>query len=524
MSIPFEGFIGESYQYANKYAAIERTVNWITEVNESQSEKKFKFSFSPSPSNAAFSQLPVPAPFNQANRGLVECRGAAYGVNGNTVFEIDGGGNFTSLGSIATDGRPVSMVVNGNGQIFIASAGLGYVLNTFPAITLVPITTDQFLGSSYATFQDGYVIVINPDQFHQFQISGDDDNPLNDATAWNASNFGVLSGQADRLVAIISSREYLRLLGSRRTQIYQNTGPQLIGNVIDTFPFRSYGQTYIETGCGAAFSLVDMGDSLMWIGEDARGQRACWRDLAFQPQRVSNFAVEAFWQSYPRIDDAVAFPYIWNGHLIYQITFPSACDTARNPTSRTWCYDATVSQLVGRPQWHERQFSNAQNFLIGRPEMFHCYAYGKHLVGSNGADGNPGAIYQYSDTTYTDCGTDYTGAQTQRPIVRDRIAPHLFELNKRILYNRIEIEMERGVGLDTGYAADPVLLLRYSDDGGYTWGQEYTLPVGRKGNYNIRVLLNRLGYARDRVFFVRCTDPVAWSIVGAELDITPCTS
>ena len=506
---------------------MEKTVNWLLVANEAGDETKWKFIFAPAPANAPFCQLPVQPPFNQRSRYLLELRGMAYGVNGTIVFSIDHNGQWTNIGSVQDDGNPVCMVANGNGQIFIASAGLGYVIPAGGgANSLIAINTDQFLGSSFATMQDNYIIVVSTQpgtgttvtNVAQFQVSGNDTTPAGDCTLWDATNYQPLQGQADRLVACISRREYLLLLGSRRSQVFVNQGS-------GSPPFASYNETFIETGCGAKCSVCDLGDSIMWIGEDERGQRAAWRAFNFQPQRVSNFAIEQQWQSYPRVDDAVAFTHIWRGHLLYQITFPSAVDSEGRPWPRTWQYDATTSQLIGRACWQERQFLNATNQLVGRPEVSHCFAYGRHLVGSNGADGNPGAVYQYSDRIYTDCGTDYSGLQSQRAMVRDRIAVHLWQENVRIFYHRIEFELERGIGLDgVGLGTNPVIMLRWSNDGGNTWSQEFQCPVGQIGQYRMRVFLNRLGYARDRIFWVRCSDPVAWSLLTAELDLTPGTS
>jgi hypothetical protein len=516
MSIPFPGFTGPSYQLTNRAAASERLVNWYCIPNESGgAESKFKLALEPSPGNAAFCPLPVPAPFNQRNRGLLELRGTAYGVNGTVAFSIDYGGNFTNLGTVADDGLPVSMVANA-GQIFIASAGNGYVIPAGGgAGSLIAVETGDFLGASYATFQDGYIIVVTPNS-NQIQISGSTTTPLGDATQWDAANVSIQAGQADLLQAVISSREYLRLLGSRRSQIYSNTGNA-------GFPFQSYNETFIETGIAAPFSLADLGDSLIWVGQDSRGMRACWRDAGFQPQRISTLAIEQAWQNYWRVDDAIAFSYVWKGHLVYRITFPSALQGGT--VSATWEYDATASQLAGMPLWSERQYLNGANVLTGRPELFHCYAYGRHLVGSGGADGNPGAIYQMSDTAFTDCGTDIAGNQSQRAIVRDRICPHLWSNNKRLIYNRIELELARGVGADGGgLGADPQILIRWSNDGGNTWSPEQQISAGKLGEYSRRVHFNRCGSGRDRIFWIRCSDPVYWAIVGAELDLQECAN
>ena len=452
MSQPFPGFIGPSYQLANRYAAIERTVNWYVVANEAPEEGKFHLGFEPSPGNQMFCFLPVPPPFNQPCRGLLELRGKAYGVNGTVVFSIDANGNYTNLGAVASDGKPVSMVANGNGQIFIASAGQGYVIAgsaVFPAGA-------GFLGAADSTFQDGYIIVVTPGT-NQFQISGSQDVPLGDATLWDAGNVSAQAGQADLLVAARSSREYLRLFGQRRSQVLYDAGSGGIG----AFPFQSYNETFIETGCGAQFSIADLGDSWVWIGQDARGVRACWRDGAFQPQRISTFAIEQIWEGYARIEDAVAFPYLWQGHLMYRITFPSAFKSSLGVfTAASWEYDATVSDLLKRHVWHERAYQTPLGYSVGRPELFHCYCYGLHLVGSGGADGNPGAIYQMG---------------------------HLGTINQ-----------------------SPQLLLRWSNDGGNTWGNEQNIPLGLQGQYGALAYYNRCGYARDRVFWLRYAEETEW--------------
>ena len=132
---------------------------------------------------------------------------------------------------------------------------------------------------------------------------------MGDATVWDAANVSIQAGQADYLRAIISSREYLHLMGHRRSQVYYDVGANGIGG----FPFQSFDETFIETGIAAPYSLVEFGDSMIWIGESSRGIRACWRMANFVPERISNFAVEQFWQKYAKLDDAVAFSYVWNG-------------------------------------------------------------------------------------------------------------------------------------------------------------------------------------------------------------------
>lgn len=449
-------------------------------ANESQEETKFKLCLEQCPANAPFSALPVPAPFNQPIIAMLEFQGIAYALFGCTVYgtqgchfaQVNSDGTYTELGasvipSHTTGGtgpwfEPGTLVGTGAGQIFInvginvanSSTGSSFVY-TVSSNTVDFISTDVsvpgggldqgLFGCLYGTFQDGYMLVIsaftNTPETKQFQISGTDSVPLGDIRYWDPANVSIQAGQADGLVAIISSREYVRLLGEKRSQVLYNAAQNGIGG----FPFQSYNETFIEVGIAARWSLCELPDSLVWIGKDSRGTFAAWRDFGFQPQRISTFAVEQFWQSYglTAISSAVAFPYLWKGHLFWQITFPGVA---------TWVYDATVSTLLNRPIWHERQFQSQPSTFTSRPEMFHCYAYGKHLVGSGGGDGNPGAIYQYADV-YQDC-VKYLGAQTTLPQVPFRTAPHIYNGTKRGIVNRIAIDGIRPMLLQKSTTGD----------------------------------------------------------------------
>ena len=111
-----------------------------------------------------------------------------------------------------------------------------------------------------------------------------------------------------------------------------------------------------------------------------------------------------------------------------------------------------------------------------------------------------------------------------RYIRRLRRAPHVNNDNTRVFLRRFELDLERGQGLATGQGSDPMVLLRLSRDGGQTWGEEIRMAAGALGAYTQRVLARRLGHARDTVFEVTVSDPIAWSLVGAWLDVEGGTS
>lgn len=505
--IPF-GFCEPSYQLTNKFAAVERTINWTLAPNETRgSESHYTGILEPTPGTIPFGPLPVPRPFNQRVRGLLGYRGLVFGVSGTAAWytknlSLAGGlvtcpaSGLQFLGLVVDDGSPVSIVGNGSGQIFVSTAsGNGYVI--YPTFTDLS-TNPGFLGSSYCTFQDGYIIVVTPRSqlapgaYNQIQISGTMATPVGDATQWDASFISEAIGQSDVLKAVISSREFLRLMGAARSQVFYNSGA--------TFPFVSYNSTYIEHGTMAPFSVVDLGDSLMWLGQDYRGVTACFRDFAFAPEAVSTWAIEQQWTKYPipALARATAFSYVWQGHKKYQITFPQAVppsDTGGAYLNATWEYDATASRIIGKPVWTELQFQRWDGVPCGLATPYHAFLNfsdasslldnwlsgwpSAHIVGSDGSDGNPGALYQLSANVFTNAAADPTGNQYRQPIIRTRITPHLYDSDKRIQYNRLTFDCTRGVGAIASAATSAAsFTVTVTDADGHTASVTCTIPAG----------------------------------------------
>jgi hypothetical protein len=111
-----------------------------------------------------------------------------------------------------------------------------------------------------------------------------------------------------------------------------------------------------------------------------------------------------------------------------------------------------------------------------------------------------------------------------RYIRRLRRAPHLHQEHRRVAYQTFALDLQRGQGVPSGQGRDPVVTLRLSRDGGRTWGEPVSMHAGRLGAYTTRVRARRLGQARDAVFEVTVSDPVAWSLVQAWLALEPGTS
>jgi hypothetical protein len=72
------------------------------------------------------------------------------------------------------------------------------------------------------------------------------------------------------------------------------------------------------------------------------------------------------------------------------------------------------------------------------------------------------------------------------------------------------------MGLDP-IETDPVAMIRYSCDGGYTWSAQLTRSLGKQGQGDRRAILNRIGMlkAKGLVVEISISDPVAFEFYGA---------
>jgi hypothetical protein len=105
--------------------------------------------------------------------------------------------------------------------------------------------------------------------------------------------------------------------------------------------------------------------------------------------------------------------------------------------------------------------------------------------------------------------------------VRVRRAPHVSNRQKHVVHDELELILETGEDVPlSGDGADPTLMLKWSDNGGFTWSNEHWRQGGATGQYSFIVRWQRLGSTRDtRVYELRIVDPVPRRILGAELQL-----
>lgn len=459
-------------------ADCQRTMNLYPEIVESGTGKS-RIVLHRVPGLRAFVTMPD-APV----RAIHETNSVVLVAAGDKLYRLSSSGAATELGAIAGGTGPVSIASNGS-EFFICSDGHGYLYNGSTLVAAGPPDPGQVV------FLDGYFIAFS-NGTETFWFSG-----LYDGSTWDGLDFGSAESDPDDLVSLVADHRELWLFGEKTIEPFVNAGSS------DLVFERVQGAT-IEQGCGAADSTIKLDNSLFWLGADDRGGRVLWRANGYTPVRVSNHAIEYAWAQYPRVDDAVAFGIIEDGHAFYQITFPSAQSREyihlSGTLGATWVYDCATQMWHQRGRWDSHLADYRQH-----RGLCHCHVWGKHLIG----DHETGTIWEQSDDVHAD------GPGVLR---WDRTAPHLSSNGDRVFFGALRLDMETGQGLTSGQGENPLVGMQFSDDGGRTWSSERTASSGRRGEYRKQVAWNRLGSARDRVFRIYGSDPVPTTILGAYLE------
>lgn len=438
----------------------------------------------PTPGVAFLSQSQLSGP----GRAHFAEAGREFAIIGTVFCEVDINAGLLNWGTVAVDSYPGTINSNGAGQLFITSGGNGYNfdLTTNTLTTITALTGKARMGAML----DGYFMAL--DTITSATTPTLFISDLLDGTTWDPTRFIQRSASSDPWKAVAVTNRYIYLLGERTSEVWYDVGASPV-------PFALYPSGQMQYGIAAPFSFSVVDGSLIWLSQSAGGFGAVVRAGGTSPEVISTYPVQLAISQFSVITDAVADTYSEVGHSFYLLHFPTA--------DATWCYDVQ-SQV-----WHERGtwLGEEGRYQMWRPR-YHVYAFGQHRM----LDAQTGSVYQMSITI----ATDVDG----RPIRRLRRAPALVQENERITFSAFELDLERGQS-DIGqtivfvFNEDPTVMLRMSNDGGETWGNELQMSAGKIGQYKIRARRNRCGQARRKVFEVSVSDPIPWRLTNAYLRV-----
>jgi hypothetical protein len=465
--------VGGAYQSRSLNLDAQRCINLFPVLGESGNAKSVRALFG----TPGLRRLATLA--GGAIRGLYRpSTGDAIAVAGYNVYRVATDFTATLVGTIDSNDTVASIRDNGTTAVLVTGEH-GYKLD-LAANTLTEITDDGFYGATCVSYNDNSFILDRPNT-NQFYISAADGS-----VTFDPLDFASAESNAEPIVSHIVNHGQVLLFKRTVTEVWGDSGNA-------DFPYSRDGNALIEQGCAAAHSVVDLDNSVFWLGEDKNGHGVVWRLNGYTPQRVSHDGVEKAIQGYSDISDARAYAYQQEGETFYVLNFPSA--------NATWVYGVKANL------WHERAWRDPDTTQLNRHRSnCHMLWAGLHVVG----DWENGALYALDLDCFDDDGD---------PLLALRSSPHVADGDyRRIRFHGLQVDVEAGVGLNVGQGDDPQMMVRWSDDGGHTWSNLRTTPMGRIGQYRARARVRRLGAGRDRVFEISISDPVKRVILGASVD------
>jgi hypothetical protein len=468
-----------AYQARNVLANAQACINLVPEPNPQ--DAPFPISHYPAPGLTLYADL---SSYGAQVRGIYMCsNGAVVVAVGTNVVQLHTDTvSATLLGTLVSDtGQPVVMCDNGSTLVAVDASGTGYMASLSPGAvigSLSPISDPAFYGANRADFIDTFLIFNQPATGNFYTTTS------NVLLPFDPTYFAAKEGWNDLLVSLAALHDNIWLFGNATTEIWFNAGGA-------AFPFARMPNSVLQQGCSAIYSVVVADNAVYWLSQDRWGHNMMMRGEGYAAKRVSNFAVEWIWSTYPTAGDCIGMAYQIGGHEIVGFYFPSG--------NAWWAYDASTQH------WHQRQNGNT-----GDAWLPYCTAYAgtvEYVTGQNvmlAGDRSSGRVYIIDQNGYQDDGV---------PILRTRSWPHMQNDGKRALHSRFSANMD-GSPLSTD-----TVNLSWSDDGGHTFGTPVaqTVENATNGQYQWR----RLGYARDRVYQLQWQGAGNTVLNGAWIDAIP---
>lgn len=427
---------------------------------------------------SGFTIYPMPGLLSVRDIGGAAIRGIygrgdyLYFVHGSTFYDMNNSGVVTSRGTVSTTSGNVSFADNGV-QLMLVDGTDGYIYNMQTNV-FATIADGDFPAATTVTYESGYFIT-DAGSGQRWYISS-----LNDGTAWDATEYASADSNPDDIVRVHADHGEVIIFGTFSTEFWTNSGAT-------DFPYQRI-QT-VETGLAAKWSLCKFMSSLVFLGQNRMGDVQVYVLNGYTPQAISTPELESIINAYGAVGDAEAYSFVKEGHVFYQITFPTA--------DRTWVYDAT-SQL-----WSERETDGGR----------HRTRFATQWLGNTYCtDPDSGVIYKLDPALYTE-GGEY--------VTRKIVTRHLHKNGDFFSVDEICVDMESGIGLASGQGSDPQIMMRVSKDGGRSWGAELWRDMGRVGEYTTRAIWRApVGVCRDFTAEFTVTDPVKTVFLGGLMRIS----
>jgi hypothetical protein len=401
-------------------------------------------------------------------------------VSGGQVWLVASDGTKTELtGATMGTGNIVfadGNMVDGTPWLYITDGGYP-VYTTGTTLTRLGAASGAPSACSHVCWTQGRFLV-NETGTRKFYAT--DTNPgtgeMDNAYFLTSDNPLTAESRPDNLLYLGVSWEEILAWGSQGLEPWRDDG---------VF-FSPVSGAFSPVGIAAPYSVVEADNTVFALCLVDGGSKRAVVSMQGRTPQVISAAIERVLQGYTTVSDAIA----WNTtNSEYVITFPTE--------GATWCYDYRNQKWYQWTYWDSNTASRTE--FLGR---YGATAWGKTYMMSR----IDGQIYQYDRNTYTDSGgtlrTEYvTGWLGGGNMTR---------------LNLLRLNLKRGQGGISGN--EPVMMVRYRDDGNAEWSNPRTVSLGKQGVREFVRDLRQMGTFRTRQFSFIITDDAQLALVGIEID------
>lgn len=378
------------------------------------------------------------------------------GVFSGDTFAVSGGVLYRGTSSLGTiDGSGPVSFAGRNGEVLVtAGASLWSYNGTNLAAVAFPdgasVRAVEFHKAKFLAARDGS---------HKWYWSAD-----NDGRTWGALDFASAESRPDNLLDLRVVNDTLWLFGNETIEPWPyNQGA--------TTPYAQMAQRIFSKGLHSTGCVVEMDNSLLFVAADGMAYRT-----ADVPLRISDHGMEE------RIADSATvkcFGFIDEGHSFFCIRLDQGT-FAFDIATTSWCELASA----GRSNWRAQCATKP----ISAPVF---------------GDDSTGKLWVFD-------GYDDDGGEMER-----RFTAGVPLDGGSASIHRLGIEANVGwTDLLSGQGSSPLVEMRYSRDGGATFGEWDSVPLGAQGNYRTRAEWRprEMFDPPGALFEFRCSEPIDFRV------------
>lgn len=408
-------------------------------------------------------------------RGSLLVGSVLYIISGNKAYSVTSSYVVSELtGTIGGTG-PVTMARNMAAVpdiLIVHSAGMSEI---------------DISGSSIADFSDGDLPAVNSicwidGYFIVTTASGQAyQSGVND-TSFSSVDRTTAEADPDGLYRAVALGSDLLLMGLASIEFYGNAGNPT-GFAFSRGPVIPVGLKgpWAVAGFETGFS-----DNLIYVAND----NTVRKQEGYTPNRISTPELERLIEAVTDVTTLEASVFVTAGHAFWVLSSPDW----------TWVYDVSTGN------WHERQ-SYGESLWRGR---FGVNAWDKWFC----FDRDSEKVFQIKATVKL---------EDDQPLIWGLRSTQASQFPGRTFVKRASFDFVVGVGLDAGIdpiESNPVVRVRWSDDGGYNWGQWLTRSLGTQGQ-QVPIDIFRAGVCgrQGRMWELSISDPVEIAFFGGAMDL-----